>query len=564
MTVLTMIFGMLPLMFSSGAGANGNSSLGTGVVGGMLIGTLALLFVVPVFTSSSSTYRRRFVRQWRKKPICRYCLKSRRVRQNGRKIEENKIKTDWNNEETYHPIVRRRFAVQQLRRVHQIQTRYRGPRRPLWGRNGSFYGEPRRFSGCHRRQPGPWPGRHGLARAFHRPHLQALIGQGLQNNTDYQSAQLRVEEAEATLLSAKLAFLPSFALAPQGTVSSFDSRKATQTYSLPVTASWELDVFGRMRNAKKQSKALYAQSQDYRQAVRTQLIAGIANTYYTLLMLDQQLAISRQTEETWRETVASTRALMNAGMANESAVSQMEATYYQVQTSVLDLEEQINQVENSLALLLAETPRHYERGVLAEQQFPVGFSIGIPVQMLSCRPDVRSAERTLEAAFYGTNAARSAFYPSITLGGSAGWTNSAGSMIVNPGKFVASAVGSLTQPLFARGQVIAQYPIARARQEEASLAFQQTLLNAGSEVNDALTAWQTSLSKSELLDKQVASLQTAARSTSLLMEHGNTTYLEVLTARQTLLNAQLAQTANRFSEIQSLINLYKALGGGQE
>ena len=387
---------------------------------------------------------------------------------------------------------------------------------------------------------------------FTDPHLQALIEQGLQNNTDYQSAQLRVEEAEATLLSAKLAFLPSFALAPQGTVSSFDSHKATQTYSLPVTASWELDIFGRMRNAKKQSKALYAQSQDYRQAVRTQLIAGIANTYYTLLMLDQQLAISRQTEETWRETVASTRALMNAGMANESAVSQMEATYYQVQTSVLDLEEQINQVENSLALLLAE------------QQFPVGFSIGIPVQMLSCRPDVRSAERTLEAAFYGTNAARSAFYPSITLGGSAGWTNSAGSMIVNPGKFLASAVGSLTQPLFARGQVIAQYRIARAQQEEASLAFQQTLLNAGSEVNDALTAWQTSLSKSELLDKQVASLQTAARSTSLLMEHGNTTYLEVLTARQTLLNAQLAQTANRFSEIQSLINLYKALGGGQE
>ena len=170
---------------------------------------------------------------------------------------------------------------------------------------------------------------------------------------------------------------------------------------------------------------------------------------------------------------------MNAGMTNESAVSQMEATYYQVQTSVLDLEEQINQVENSLALLLAETPRHYERGVLAEQQFPVGFSIGIPVQMLSCRPDVRSAERTLEAAFYGTNAARSAFYPSITLGGSAGWTNSAGSMIVNPGKFLASAVGSLTQPLFARGQVIAQYRIARAQQEEASLAFQQTLLNAG-------------------------------------------------------------------------------------
>ena len=188
---------------------------------------------------------------------------------------------------------------------------------------------------------------------FTDPHLQSLIEQGLQNNTDYQSAELRVEEAQATLMSAKLAFLPAFALAPQGTVSSFDTHKATQAYSLPVTASWELDVFGRMRNAKKQSKALYAQSQDYRQAVRTQLIAGIANTYYTLLMLDEQLAISRQTEEAWKETVASTRALMNAGMANESAVSQMEATYYQVQGSVLDLQKQISQTENSLALLLA-------------------------------------------------------------------------------------------------------------------------------------------------------------------------------------------------------------------
>ena len=279
---------------------------------------------------------------------------------------------------------------------------------------------------------------------FTDPYLQSLIEVGLQTNTDYQSAQLRVEEAQAVLMSAKLAFLPAFALAPQGTVSSFDTQKATQTYSLPVTASWELDVFGRMRNSKKQAKALYAQSEDYRQAVRTQLIAGIANTYYTLLMLDEQLDLSRQTEEAWKETVASTRALMNAGLANESAVSQMEAAYYQVQGSVLDLQQQINQVENSLALLLAETPRNYERGVLAKQQFPADFSIGIPVQMLSSRPDVRSAERTLEAAFYGTNAARSAFYPSITLSGSAGWTNSAGAMIINPGKFLASAVGSLT------------------------------------------------------------------------------------------------------------------------
>lgn len=399
---------------------------------------------------------------------------------------------------------------------------------------------------------------------FTDPLLQAYIEQGLQNNTDYLSAQLRIEEAEATLLSSKLAFLPSFALAPQGTVSSFDGRKATQTYSLPVTASWELDIFGKMRNSKRQAQALYAQSQDYKQAVRTQLIASIANTYYTLLMLDEQLAFAQEMALSWEETVHSTRALMNAGMTDEAAVSQMEAACYEVQTSVLDLKKRISQTENSFALLLAETPRTYERSSLSEVQMPTELSVGIPIQILANRPDVRMAERSLESAFYATNMARSAFYPSITLSGSAGWTNSAGAIIANPGKFLASAVGSLTQPLFARGQLLGQLKISKAQQEEASLAFQQTLLNAGSEVNDALTAWQTSRNKKQLLDRQVISLQNAVKSTSLLMEHGTTTYLEVLTARQKLLSAQLTQTANRFSEIQSVISLYCALGGGQD
>ena len=398
---------------------------------------------------------------------------------------------------------------------------------------------------------------------FTDPYLQSLIQQGLENNTDYRAAQLRVEEAEATLLSAKLAFLPSFALSPQGGASSFDGAKASWTYSVPVTASWELDIFGRMRNAKKQSQALYAQSKDYQQAVRTQLIASIANTYYTLLMLDEQLSLSEQTAETWKETVSSARALMDAGQYDEAGVSQMEATYYSVQTSVLDLKEQINQVENSLALLLAETPHRYERGKLSEQVMPEDFSVGIPLQLLANRPDVRSAEHALEAAFYATNQARSNFYPSITLSGSAGWTNEAGTMIVNPGKFLASAIGSLTQPLFNRGQNIANLKIAKAQQEEAELSFQQTLLSAGSEVNDALTAYQTSRDKADFYEKQIASLHRAEQSTALKMDYGNTTYLEVLTARQTLLSAELEQVANRFAELQSVVNLYQALGGGQ-
>ena len=399
---------------------------------------------------------------------------------------------------------------------------------------------------------------------FTDPQLQALIEQGLQSNTDLQSARLRVEEAEATLMSARLAYLPSFALAPQGTVSSFDGGKATQTYSIPVTASWELDIFGRIRNAKRQAKALLEQSHDYRQAVRTQLISGIANTYYTLLMLDEQLAISIQTEKSWKETVESTRALMDASLANDAAVSQMEATYYSISTSILDLREQINQVENSLSLLLAETPHNIERGKLSGQSLPKHLAVGIPVQMLAGRPDVRSAEHALESAFYVTNQARSAFYPSIMLSGSAGWTNSAGSMIVNPGKFLASAIGSLTQPLFNRGANIAQLKIAKAQQEEARLAFQQSLLNAGSEVNDALMKYQTAKEKSDLYEKQLTALEKASESTSLLMTYGNTTYLEVLTARQSLLSARLTQVANRFAEIQGMISLYQALGGGRD
>lgn len=398
---------------------------------------------------------------------------------------------------------------------------------------------------------------------FSDPYLQELIERGLTQNTDVLTAGLRIEEARASLLSAKLAFLPSFALAPQGALGTVDGQ-VSRTYTLPVTASWEIDLFGKLRNAKRQSQAAFAQSEDYQQAVYSSLIANIANTYYTLLMLDEQLDISRQTARSWEETVTSTQALMDAGLADEAAVSQMQATCYEVQNSVIDLEEQVSQVENSLSMLLAETPRHYTRGKLSQQEFTSELSTGIPLQMLSRRPDVRMAERQLEQAFYVTNQANAAFYPSITLSGNAGWTNSVGSLISNPAKFVTSALASLTEPLFNRGTLIARRRIAKAQQEGALLAFRQQLLNAGTEVNDALVSYQTSRRKKENYRQQIAALERAYTSTSLLMENGNTTYLEVLTARQSLLSAQLSQTANQFKEIQSLVNLYQALGGGQE
>ncbi|MGM9804657.1 MAG: TolC family protein [Muribaculaceae bacterium] len=393
-------------------------------------------------------------------------------------------------------------------------------------------------------------------------HLQNLIEQALASNTDLLTAEQRVIEAEATLKAAKLAYLPSFALAPQGSVSSFDGHKATQAYSIPLTASWEVDVFGKLRNAKKQSEALVAQSKDYQQAVQSQVVALVANNYYTLLMLDEQLAITRCTAESWEKTVESTRALVDAGMSNDIAVRQMEASLAGVRASEVELQAQIASCEYAMAKLLCQVPRHIERGTLSGQNLPEVLSVGVPLNLLSARPDVRAAERGVEQAFYATNAARSAFYPSITLSGSAGWTNQAGSIIQNPGKFLASAVGQITQPLFARGQLNAQLKIAKAQAEEAQLQFQQTLLNAGIEVNDALTSYQACKKKAELYDSQVESLQKAYDGTMLTMEHGSTTYLEVLNAQQTLLSAQLQQVANRIATIQGVITVYNALGGG--
>ena len=281
-------------------------------------------------------------------------------------------------------------------------------------------------------------------------------------------------------------------------------------------------------------------------------------------MLDEQYRISEETAVNWRESVRAMRAMMAAGMTNEASVSQSEANCRQVEASLLDLKQQIKEVENSLSILLGEVPGGIERGHLAGQDFPEELTVGVPLQLLSRRPDVKSAELSLASAFYSTNAARSAFYPSITLSGTAGWTNSAGNMIINPGKLLLSAVGALTQPLFNKGLNIAQLKIAKAQQEEAKLAFLQALLNAGSEVNNALTQVQTARGKTELRTGQIISLENAVRSTQLLMQHGTSTYLEVLTAQQSLLSAQLTQVADRFDEIQGIINLYQALGGGRD
>ena len=397
---------------------------------------------------------------------------------------------------------------------------------------------------------------------FTDPQLQNLIETGLRNNSDLGIARLRVKEAEALLKSAKLSYLPSISLNPQGTISKAEHGNTTKSYDLAASASWEVDIFGKLTNAKREARAVLEQNEAYRQAVQTQLIATIANNYYMLLMLDEQLRISRRTAENWMENLRVMKALKKAGQATDMAVAQTEAGKLSVDASLLSLERQITELENSFSALLGTPPTTIERSSLDVQSFPDALLVGVPLQLLQRRPDVRQSEAALAAAFYVTNQAMAAFYPSITLGGSAGWTNAAGAAISNPGQWLLSAVGSLVQPFFNRGQNIANLKVAKARQEEAMLSFRQSLLDAGMEVNNALVQWQTARGRLVLDEQQIASLASAVRSAELLMKYSSQNYLEVLTARQTLLQAELDAVSDRFDEIQGVVSLYHALGGG--
>ena len=399
-------------------------------------------------------------------------------------------------------------------------------------------------------------------KVFTDPQLQSLIRVGLERNSDLQTAMLKVKEAEASLMSSRLAYAPSLGLSPQGGVSSFNKSSGQWTYSLPVVASWELDLFGNLLNSKRAAKVALQQSEDYRQAVQTQLIATIANCYYTLLMLDQQLALTQETAILWRKNVETMKAMKTAAMVNEAAVSQSEANSYMIAATIPDIQNQIRQTENTLSLLLRQAPQKISRGTLDEQQLPSELKAGVPVQLLSNRPDVKSAEMALAGTFYNANKARAAFYPQLSISGTFGWTNQAGSVIVNPGKMIASAVASLTQPLFYRGANIARLKIAKAQQEEALLSFEQSVLNAGAEVSDALNLYQTAEAKLTEREKQVKSLEKSVEYTQELLTLGTSTYLEVLTAQQSLLSAQLSGISDRFQRIQAVVNLYHALGGG--
>ncbi len=400
---------------------------------------------------------------------------------------------------------------------------------------------------------------------FTDPYLKDLIDSALVHNTDLQTAILRVEQAQASLYAAKWAYSPSLNLSPQGSLTSIDANKPTYSYNLGGNVSWDIDLFGNLLNAKRGAQATLLQQQAYQQAVRSQIIGTVATSYYALLMMDEQVRISDESVIIWREQVRTLEAQMNVGLVNENAVTQARANLYGLEASNAQLKQQQKETENSLCSLLGRVSGTIARSTLAEQSLPETVSVGVPLQLLSNRPDVYQAEMTLASAYYSTNQARSAFYPQLTLSGSAGWTNSLGQAVSNPAGVLINAVAQLAQPVFNRGQLRANLKVSKAEEEIAKLNYRQTILNAGQEVNDALFAIETSGIMLEKHEAQCVDLERTVKTADLLYRKSQSgSYLELLTAQQSLLNAQLSVVSDKYNQLAYTVTLYRALGGGRE
>ena len=397
---------------------------------------------------------------------------------------------------------------------------------------------------------------------FTDPQLQTLIQQGLDNNPDLLNAALNVHMVNEALKIAKLAFLPSVAISPQGTLSSFDGAAATKSYTLPVTASWNVDLFGNLLSAKRSAQMQLIATKDYQTVVKCNVISAIANLYYTLLMLDRQIEIVSDMELLTKDTWDKMKFMHDNRVGYRStAVQSAEAAYYQVQTQKIDLQLQVREMENSLSLLLGQPGQAIPRGRFEGQYLPSEFSTGVGIQMLANRADVHANEMALAQCFYDVETARSRFYPSITVSGTAAFTNNNGT--VNPGKWLLNAVGSLVQPIFQHGQIVAGLKVAKDKYEQAINTWQNSVYKAGNEVSNALASYNSYADKVELDGKRVAVLKKNVEDTRKLMESStNTTYLEVISAQSNLLNAEINEVSDQFNKMQSVINLYQALGGG--
>lgn len=383
------------------------------------------------------------------------------------------------------------------------------------------------------------------------PNLQVLINYALENNTDHLIAMEKVKEAKAAFKSARLSFFPSAGLVFP-TNMNYSNGNTSVSYDASVTASWEIDLFGKLLNSKRKAQVVMLQSQEYQQAVRTQIIATVADYYFNLLALDKQLNIYTITEKSWATSVETIKAMKEGGMTTEAAVAQYEAYHASIAAAIPEIKAAIMKQENALSALLGDYPKNIERGTLDEQK--VGFNIeaGIPMQLLANRPDIKAAEYDLASMFYNTNVARSYFYPNIVIDANLGWTGAL------------NLIGSLTQPIFYRGANKARLEIAKAQEEAARLQFKQAIVNAGMEVSNALITYDAELKKESERNKQIVALYNAVEYTNELLKLGSSTYLEVLDAQQSLLSALLSQTEDNLNKLNAITSLYHALGGGRD
>ncbi|MCM1052153.1 MAG: TolC family protein [Paenibacillus sp.] len=399
---------------------------------------------------------------------------------------------------------------------------------------------------------------------FTDPQLADLIERALANNKDLNNAKLNVDIAHAQLKGAKLAYLPSVAFAPNANRSRMLNTWSDWSYSLPLAVNWEIDIFGKLRNNRRGAEVAEMQAQAYEQAVRSQIIAGVAQCYYTIAALQSQLELSRETAVLWKQSVQTMRDLKEAGRMRENAVVQSEAQYFSIEASINDIEMSLHEANNTLSLLLNTMPQKWSIPASANLNQPAIARSSVPMVELASRPDVRASEMALASAFYATNSARSAFYPSLAITANAGFTNLIGSVIMNPAEWFVQLGASLTAPLFSRGQNIARLEAAKAQQKQALNNFEYALMSAAADVSDALTTYEKSLEKQAWLAQQVENMAKAVDITNeLLLFDGSTTYLEVLTAQQNLLGAQTAQISTNLAASRALINLYQNLGGGR-
>ncbi len=390
--------------------------------------------------------------------------------------------------------------------------------------------------------------------------LQALISEALTNNADVRTMRLNVEQAAIQMRVAKLSYLPSFALSPSATVTKANGAPVSTSYELPLTMSWELNLGGQVEAQKAATKYQWLNAQEQLKYTQLQLIASVANAYYTHIMLDEQLRLSEQSVQLQRETLETITAMKEVGMMNELAVNQAETELQATIASVSDLRLQREKTGRALNLLLGRTPQNVQYSTFTDvKDISMDADSPVSLEALAMRPDVRSAEYQLRASFSNTKVARSQFYPSLKLTASGSWTNNIGE-IVNPAKLLLNLIGGLTQPLFQMGQIKAGFEMAKSQQEQAQIAFEQALLQAGSEVANALSECHTAQQKLLVRKAQVEASRKAVENVRELMQYSpSVTYLEVLTAQSSWLNAQLQQTVDWLELQQGKINLYKAL-----